>query len=210
MALMPQLCTNLVQMVAIDVVDEHRVEAGCGEQIVQVQEPLGFRSVQLADVGGAVVGVPHLSRCEQVAALEAEARQHATGPEGLREDLDVADPVLQRQAVAVLLEHPAGGPRGFGGRVGVDADDDGVRFRRLGGIGRGVCRDREVPGQALEAQAAAPDGLDVLLPDVHESDSLADPGQVAAVDAAHVAGPDDDELQSLSFSSHRYCTKYRA
>ena len=180
------------------VVHQHRVEARCGEQSIQVQEPLGFRSVQLADVGWAVVGVTHLSRREQVAALKTQARQHATGTEGFSEDLDVADPVLQRQAVAVLLEHPTGGLRGFGGRVGVDADNHGVRFGRFGGVGRGVCLDSEGPGQAVEAQAAAADGVRVLLPDVHEGDPLADPSQVPSVDATHVAGPDHHELQRLA------------
>ena len=171
--------------------------AGAGEGGVEPLGALAGAAGELAEADPRVhAGVADVAGRLDPGDDAAEAAEHALGAEGVGELGGRVDAVEEGDDEGVGAEERPHRLRGLGDLPGLHAEEDRVgraeRRRVVGGAG-GV--DREVAGDAADAEAVLPDGAEVVAPG-DEGDVLAGLGEATAEVGADGAGAEDGDAHA--------------
>ncbi len=187
--LRPYCCDNIVYRLG--------VHARRLQQFRQPAKTRRMRAVKLSDIGGSIVGVANGSRTLQITALKAQAREDARDAQRFGKYFDIADAVLQREAVAGILQYGLCRSGRFASGISVDAHENGIGFGQPGDVGGGTRQHSEIAGQSGYMKPAGFYGRHMLRPDVKKSDFLTNARKIPAVNGAHITCANDNELHAV-------------
>ena len=87
---------------------DNRLHSGFGHTVNHRLQSICSRFIQLTQKRRAFVGMCHFSRRLQITAVKCQPRHHAFFAQYINQNLNVAQPILERQCKAVLFKQLMG------------------------------------------------------------------------------------------------------